>query len=98
MYITEVAPTQIRGILGSMMQLTCSTGILMAACMNMMPVLPYWASFSLPIYHAAIVAVGIFFFPMSPRFALIKFKRVQQPEEGVQRAKKSLRRCSCSKR
>jgi MFS family permease len=49
-------------------------------------------SFALPVFPAAIVACGIFFFPMSPRFALLKFKRLQQPDEGVQRAKQSLRR------
>ena len=68
MYICEVAPTRIRGILGSMMQLACQSGLLLAALM------------------------GIFFFPMSPRLALPKFKRKQPPNEGVQRAKTSLRR------
>merc|ERR1711959_324406 len=64
----------------------------LACIMNLMPWLTYWMSFSLPAFPAAIVACGIFFFPMSPRFALLKFKRLQQPDEGVQRAKQSLRR------
>merc|ERR1712193_112877 len=52
----------------------------------------YSMSFALPVFPAAIVAAGIFFFPMSPRFALLKFKRLQKPDEGVQRAKQSLKR------
>jgi sugar porter (SP) family MFS transporter len=92
MFISEVAPTQIRGILGSMMQLTVVCGVLMASCLNLIKTFPYYMSFSLPMYPAAIVALGIFFFPMSPRFALLKFKRLKQPEEGVQRAKASLNR------
>jgi len=92
MYIAEVAPAEIRGILGSMMQLSANIGQLFASVMNLNPSFPYWMSFSLPAFPAAVVAIGIFFFPMSPRFALLKFKRLQQPEEGVQRAKNSLRR------
>merc|ERR1719498_379394 len=92
MYISEVAPTQIRGILGSMMQLTVVCAVLFASCLNLIHSFPYYLSFSLPAYPAAIVALGIFFFPMSPRFALLKFKRLKQPEEGVQRAKASLKR------
>jgi sugar porter (SP) family MFS transporter len=92
MFISEVAPSQIRGILGSMMQLTVVCGVLMASCLNLIKDFPYYMAFSLPMYPAAIVALGIFFFPMSPRFALLKFKRLKQPEEGVQRAKASLKR------
>lgn len=92
MFISEVAPSQIRGILGSMMQLTVVCGVLMASCLNLIKDFPYYMAFSLPMYPAAIVALGIFFFPMSPRFALLKFKRLKQPEEGVQRAKASLTR------
>jgi len=92
MYICEVAPTQIRGILGSMMQLACQSGLLFAALINLNLGFEYYWSFALPMIPAAVVAAGIFFFPMSPRFALLKFKRKQQPDEGVQRAKVSLRR------
>merc|ERR1712070_449956 len=92
MFISEVAPTQIRGILGSMMQLTVVCGVLFAACLNLIQKFPYFMAFSLPAYPAAIVALGIFFFPMSPRFALLKFKRLQQQDEGVKRAKDSLQR------
>jgi len=92
MFISEVAPTQIRGILGSMMQLTVVCGVLFASCLNLIHSFPYYLSFSLPAYPAAIVALFIFLFPMSPRFALLKFKRLQQPEEGVKRAKDSLKR------
>jgi sugar porter (SP) family MFS transporter len=92
MFISEVAPVQIRGILGSMMQLTVVCGVLFASCLNLIKTFPYQWSFSLPSYPAAIVALGIFFFPMSPRFALLKFQRLQQPDEGVKRAKESLKR------
>merc|ERR1712070_541411 len=92
MFISEVAPTQIRGILGSMMQLTVVCGVLFASCLNLIESFPYYYAFSLPSYPAAIVALGIFFFPMSPRFALLKFMRLGQVEEGVTRAKNSLKR------
>merc|ERR1719331_2431942 len=75
-----------------MMQLTVVTGILCASLLNLIPPFPYQLSFSLPSYPAAIVALGIFFFPMSPRFALLKFTRLKQPDEGVRRAKASLQR------
>lgn len=91
-FISEVAPTEIRGILGSMMQLTVVCGVLFASCLNLIKTFPYYMSFSLPMYPSAIVALGIFFFPMSPRFALLKYKVKQQPEEGVKRAKDSLKR------
>jgi len=92
MFISEVAPAQIRGILGSMMQLTVVCGVLFASCLNLIKTFPFYLAFSLPAYPAAIVALGIFFFPMSPRFALLKFKRLQQEEEGDRRAKESLKR------
>jgi SP family sugar:H+ symporter-like MFS transporter len=92
MFISEVAPAQIRGILGSMMQLTVVCGVLFASCLNLIHSFPFYLAFSLPAYPAAIVALGIFFFPMSPRFALMKFKRLGQPEVGDQRAKESLTR------
>lgn len=91
MYIAEVAPVQIRGILGSMMQLSCCIGQVLACLITMQPI-SYSMSFALPAFPAAIVALGIFFFPESPRFSLLKFKVLQQPDEGVQRAKQSLRR------
>jgi len=92
MFISEVAPAQIRGILGSMMQLTVVCGVLFASCLNLIKSFPFAMAFSLPAYPAAIVALGIFFFPMSPRFALLKFKRLCQEEEGDRRAKESLKR------
>jgi len=92
MFISEVAPAQIRGILGSMMQLTVVCGILFASCLNLIKTFPFQFAFSLPAYPAAIVALGIFFFPMSPRFALLKYNRLQQSEEGERRAKESLKR------
>jgi len=92
MFISEVAPLQIRGILGSMMQLTVVCGVLFASCLNLIKEFPFYMAFSLPAYPAAIVAFGIFFFPMSPKFALLKFKRRGQEEEGERRAKESLKR------
>jgi sugar porter (SP) family MFS transporter len=91
MYIAEVAPVQIRGILGSMMQLSCATGQVLACLITMLPI-SYGMSFALPAFPAIIVALGIFFFPESPRFTLLKFKRLQQPDQGVAQAKESLRR------
>lgn len=92
MFISEVAPPAIRGVLGSMMQLTVVSGVLVASLLNLMDGFKYQISFSLPTYPAAILAMGIFFFPMSPRFALLKYMRLDKLEEGVTKAKASLMR------
>merc|ERR1719329_1850167 len=65
-----------------MMQLTVVCGVLFASCLNLIKIFPFAVAFSLPAYPAAIVALGIFFFPMSPRFALLKFKRLSQEDEA----------------
>jgi len=90
MFISEVAPTSIRGALGGMFQFTCVCGLVLGALLNTMKSFSYQLSFSLPIYPAAIVALGIFFFPMSPRFALMKFQRLGQRDVGVAKARASL--------
>jgi len=92
MFISEVAPVKIRGALGALMQLTVVCGVLMASCLNLIESFGYRLSFSLPTYPSAILAGGIFFFPMSPRFALLKYLRRNEAEQGVTIAKASLMR------
>jgi len=52
----------------------------------------YWISFSLPLYPAVILAAGIFFFPNSPRFAVMKHMRNGNVEKGRKIAFNSLLR------
>lgn len=92
MFISEIAPTHIRGALGASMQLTTTIGSLIASLLNLAPWFKYEFSFSLPSYPALIVAVGIFCFPMSPRFAILKWGRRGNPDEGALRALASLKR------
>mmetsp|Transcript_132149 Transcript_132149/g.410663 ORF Transcript_132149/g.410663 Transcript_132149/m.410663 type:complete len:559 (-) Transcript_132149:490-2166(-) len=92
MFISEIAPANIRGALGASMQLTTTIGSLIASILNLAPWFKYQFSFSLPVYPAIIVALFIFCFPMSPRFAILKFTRRGEPEEGANRAFASLRR------
>jgi len=48
MFISEVAPSNIRGMLGCSMQLCCVVGSLIASLLNAMPEFGYQFSFSLP--------------------------------------------------
>eukprot|EP00411_Alexandrium_monilatum_P076721 CAMPEP_0175495974 /NCGR_PEP_ID=MMETSP0096-20121207/4065_1 /TAXON_ID=311494 /ORGANISM="Alexandrium monilatum, Strain CCMP3105" /LENGTH=550 /DNA_ID=CAMNT_0016797967 /DNA_START=1 /DNA_END=1653 /DNA_ORIENTATION=+ len=92
MFISEIAPTSIRGALGASMQLTTTIGSVIASLLNLAPWFTYEFSFSLPAYPAIIVALGIFCFPMSPRFAILKWGRQGDPQQGADRALASLRR------
>merc|ERR550514_1185472 len=69
-----------------------------ASLLNTAPWFGYRASFSLPLYPAIIMCLGIFCFPVSPRFALIKAKRKGTPEKGDRRALKSLTKLRGSKK
>eukprot|EP00931_Biecheleriopsis_adriatica_P050030 TRINITY_DN28954_c0_g1_i1.p1 TRINITY_DN28954_c0_g1~~TRINITY_DN28954_c0_g1_i1.p1 ORF type:complete len:587 (-),score=82.65 TRINITY_DN28954_c0_g1_i1:487-2247(-) len=91
MFVSEISPAEIRGALGSMMQLTCVFGSVVASLLNTQPWFDYRMSFSLPVIPAIIVAAGIFSFPMSPRFAILKYNRQGAPEEGLRCAEASLR-------
>jgi sugar porter (SP) family MFS transporter len=103
MFISEVAPPAIRGALGASYQLMMVIGMLLATCLNVLPVLSslgigledvksfdYQASFSLPLYPAVIICLGIFAFPPSPRFVLTKYYGKPNEEEGDEKARAAL--------
>jgi len=95
MFISEVAPPSIRGALGASYQLMMVIGMLLATCLNVLPVLGYkWfdyqASFSLPLYPAVIICLGILFFPPSPRWVLSKYYRQPNEKEGDEKARAAL--------
>jgi len=95
MFISEVAPPAIRGALGASYQLMMVIGMLLATCLNVLPVLgvewfDYQASFSLPLYPAVIICLGILFFPPSPRWVLTKYHGKPNEKEGDERARAAL--------
>jgi len=90
MFVSEISPVEVRGRLGSMMQLTMVIGTVIASWFNQQSFMTASWSFSMPAYPAIIVASGIFFFPRSPRFAIIKANRANTPEVGQEEAYKSL--------
>lgn len=90
MFVSEISPVEVRGRLGSMMQLTMVIGTVIASWMNQQTFMTASWSFSMPAYPAIIVASGIFFFPRSPRFAIIKANRMGTPEVGQKEAYDSL--------
>lgn len=91
MFVSEVAPLEVRGALGCSMQLTMVAGTLLASVLNCWPQFNYKLSFALPAFPAIVVALGIFCFPVSPRFALLQGRRLALPDGGADRAWKSLR-------
>jgi len=90
MFVSEISPVEVRGRLGCMMQLTMVVGTVIASLMNQQPWFSYAWSFSMPAYPAVIVAGGIFLFPRSPRFAIMKANRLGTPEVGQKEAYDSL--------
>jgi len=90
MFVSEISPVEVRGRLGCMMQLTMVVGTVIASFMNQQPWFSYAWSFSMPAYPAVIVAGGIFLFPRSPRFAIMKANRMGTPEVGQKEAYDSL--------
>lgn len=67
LYISEVAPTNLRGALGSVNQLMICIGILAALLVNVfIPAASWRAMFVLSALPAALLAVGMAFCPESP--------------------------------
>ncbi|GLC50831.1 hypothetical protein PLESTB_000436800 [Pleodorina starrii] len=84
-YISEVAPTRIRGTLGTLNQLTICLGILGALLVNV--VLPggQWrAMFQLAAIPAALLGLGMLLGPESPRW-LASRHRDQEAEQAARR-------------
>jgi SP family sugar:H+ symporter-like MFS transporter len=91
MFISEIAPPHIRGVLGGLFQLVMVIGMVLASTFNIF-FHDYWISFSLPLYPAVILAAGIFCFPNSPRFVVLKHKRLGDEEKGKKLALDALLR------
>lgn len=91
MFLSEVSPPEMRGMLGASMQLTMVFGMLVASLLNCFDVITYSISFLLPLVPSTIMVLGIFFFPPSPRFMLLKWQRRGEPQIGVDKARASLK-------
>uniref|UniRef100_A0A7S1FGY1 Hexose transporter 1 n=1 Tax=Noctiluca scintillans TaxID=2966 RepID=A0A7S1FGY1_NOCSC len=90
MFLSEVSPPEMRGMLGASMQLTMVFGMLMASLLNCFDVVTYSISFLLPLVPSTVMVLGIFFFPPSPRFMLVKWQLRGEPQIGVDKARASL--------
>merc|ERR1712048_1211466 len=89
-FVSEIAPVEVRGRLGCMMQLTMVFGTIIASMLNQQPWFDFEISFSLPAWPAIICAAGIFLFPRSPRFAIMKANREGKKEVGQVQARTAL--------
>ena len=58
MFVSEIAPADMRGALGCSMQLTMVAGTLLASVLNCQPWFDFRLSFMLPAFPAAVVALG----------------------------------------
>lgn len=91
-FISELAPPESRGALGCMMQLTCVTGSLIAGIANVPVSVDYHWSLMGPAIPAAIVCLGIFCCPQSPRFLLTRSLRKGNADKGQVLAREALMR------
>jgi sugar porter (SP) family MFS transporter len=89
MFISEIAPAHIRGVLGGLFQLVMVIGMVAASLLNIF-FHQYWISFSLPLYPAVILAAGIFCLPTSPRYAVLKWTRKGDIQKGKDIARAAL--------
>lgn len=81
LYISEVAPTHLRGTLGSVNQLLICLGILAALVVNVaLPAAQWRAMFWLAAAPAAVLALGMLFAPESPTWLKLA-GRTKEAEE-----------------
>jgi len=97
MYTSEVTPPTIRGMLGFLFQLMAFVGVLIAGILNVFEWMDYRQSLFLPGWPGIVLAAGIFYLPISPRFALMKWHRLGNEEEGARRALASLQKLRSSR-
>ncbi|KAL1566610.1 plastidic glucose transporter 4-like isoform X3 [Salvia divinorum] len=87
LYISEISPTEIRGTLGSVNQLSICIGIL-AALVAGLPLAgnPLWwrTMFTIALVPSVLLAVGMAFSPESPRW-LYQQGRIAEAEASVKR-------------
>jgi len=84
MWTAEVAPANIRGALGTTMQLATVIGSWVASGISIPDSVTWQWMIICPVVPAIILAIGIFFFPESPRFLYRKY--------GVDRARPTLQK------
>ncbi|KAK9820324.1 hypothetical protein WJX72_008975 [[Myrmecia] bisecta] len=85
LYISEVAPTEVRGALGSINQLVICIGILAALVVNVLIPAADWRNmFYLAGVPAILLALGMLTCPESPRW-LATQRRLPEAEEGARR-------------
>lgn len=70
MYTAEVSQAKIRGVLGTMIQILCLTGILLGYCI--IPVLSIWTSSLIGAAIPLIEIITFWFQPESPYYELVK--------------------------
>lgn len=70
-FISEVAPTEIRGTLGVTYQLVLMVGLLFATLVIAFDSVGYSLAFGLPLFPAVVLLLGIFSLPASPRELLV---------------------------
>ncbi|KAK9796344.1 hypothetical protein WJX73_010696 [Symbiochloris irregularis] len=85
LYISEVAPTNVRGALGSVNQLVICIGILAALVVNVaLPATSWRTMFALAIIPAAVLGLGMLVAPESPRWLFSK-GRTSEAEAGARK-------------
>ncbi|KAL6760297.1 general substrate transporter [Haematococcus lacustris] len=83
-YISEVAPTRMRGALGALNQMVICLGILAVLCVNVaLPVTAWRSFFLLGAIPAGLLALGMAFSPESPRW--LASQGESQAAEGAAR-------------
>jgi sugar porter (SP) family MFS transporter len=76
LYISEIAPTALRGTLGSLNQLLICVGILMALVVNVsIPATAWRTVFALALVPAGLLGLGMFFCPESPTWLAMSGRR-----------------------
>ncbi|KAK9064940.1 hypothetical protein SSX86_016323 [Deinandra increscens subsp. villosa] len=85
LYISEISPTEIRGTLGSINQLSICIGIL-AALLAGLPLsrYPLWwrTMFGIAVIPSVLLALGMAFSPESPRW-LVQQRKIPQAEQAI---------------
>lgn len=85
LYISEIAPTALRGALGSVNQLLICIGILAALLVNVaLPATAWRTMFALAALPAALMGIGMFLCPESPAWLVMSGKRAEAEAAATQ--------------
>jgi MFS transporter, SP family, sugar:H+ symporter len=91
LYVSEISPKQVRGLLVSVYQWAITIGLLLAACIDqgtqhMQNRNSYRIPISIQLIWAAILATGLFLLPESPRY-LVKKGRPDEALKALSRVR-----------